>query len=413
MLDDLKQRISEKYETCQCDLPPDLLDELQAVLDAAMQEKIAQRDESDRLFREEMTQRRLMDEALQAQNEELEDTRLIAERERRRYLDLFEFAPDAYLITDSRGNIREANRAAVLLLNAPQADLTLGWPLRRFVVPEERRRLDSRLEQMAPHPGARESLDLTLQPRRSEPLLASAVVAPIVGPDGRVAGLRWMLRDVTEARQAEARLKASLDEKVVLLKEIHHRVKNNLQIISALLGLQRGRVTDPGAETILRDSQNRIRSIALVHEKLYRSHDLARVDLAEYLGALAGSLVQSYAAAPRVTLEIEAEPVHLDIDTILPCGLIVNELVSNALKHAFPGRRDGAITVSLAAAEGAVRLRVRDDGVGFPPEVDYRRSDSLGLQLIRSLAGQLGATLELTAPPEGGADFLLVIPKNA
>ncbi|RJP75260.1 MAG: PAS domain S-box protein [Candidatus Zixiibacteriota bacterium] len=226
-----------------------------------------------------------------------------------------------------------------------------------------------------------------------------SVGEPRFSPDGEYLGHVGSSPDITEMRQSEERIQASLDEKVVLLKEIHHRVKNNLQIVSALLGLQRGRIKDPAMEIILRDSQSRIRSIALVHEKLYRSRDLARVDLAEYLTVLTSSLLQSYGARDRVTLEIDADPLSLDVDTILPCGLVVNELVSNALKHAFPEGRQGLVRILLKEAGGIVRLIVEDDGVGLPPGLDYHKSDSLGLQLIHTLAQQLNATVNMAAGP--------------
>ncbi len=173
-----------------------------------------------------------------------------------------------------------------------------------------------------------------------------------------------------ERIRAEADVRASLREKEVMLQEIHHRVKNNLQVVSSLLNLQASRVADRQAQDVLRDSQNRVRSMALVHEKLYRSPDLARIDLAEYTRSLVSQLRRTYTEeAGRIALRVEAAGCQVGIDTSIACGLILNELVSNALKHAFPGDRAGEIVVELQAAGPERRvLRVADDGVGFPPE---------------------------------------------
>lgn len=215
--------------------------------------------------------------------------------------------------------------------------------------------------------------------------------------DGRVVGMASIGEDVTLRRQAAAELVASLRDKEVLLKEIHHRVKNNLQVISSLLNLQSRAVTDPDALELLRDSQSRVRSMALVHEKLYGSSDLARIDFAEYAQSLTAQLLRTYAQqADSVALHIQADGCWLDIDTAVPCGLILNELVSNALKHAFPGGRPGEIRVALRQAGlGRFVLQVDDDGVGLPPDLDIDHSPSLGLQLVHTLADQIGGALSV------------------
>ncbi|MBP7693199.1 MAG: PAS domain-containing protein, partial [Anaerolineales bacterium] len=220
---------------------------------------------------------------------------------------------------------------------------------------------------------------------------------PLRDQNGCILGTASLGEDITLRRQAEDQLRVSLREKEVMLKEIHHRVKNNLQVVSSLLNLQARAVSDPQALEVLRDSQNRVRSMALVHEKLYRSPDLARIDLAEYTQSLASQLLRTYAAqAGRVTLRVEAAGCWLDVDTAVPCGLIINELVSNALKHAFPGDRAGEIVVALRpAGPGRVELRVADDGVGFPSEVDFQATASLGLQLVNSLAAQIDGVITL------------------
>jgi PAS domain S-box-containing protein len=224
----------------------------------------------------------------------------------------------------------------------------------------------------------------------------SQVITAHRAPDGSVQFLSTIARDISHAKRAEAQVKASLREKDVLLKEVHHRVKNNLQIISSLLNLQSRHVRDPLMVQVLEDSKNRIRSMALVHERLYQSASLARIDVAEYMRSLAANLVGSYGLEPaRVHLLVEVEPAELGIDTAVPCGLIANELVSNALKHAFPKDREGTIIVELRTqGEGQWRLRVSDNGVGWPEGLDFRATTTLGMQLVVTLTDQLGGTVE-------------------
>ncbi|MGQ9559951.1 MAG: PAS domain S-box protein [Candidatus Oleimicrobiaceae bacterium] len=205
-----------------------------------------------------------------------------------------------------------------------------------------------------------------------------------------------------ERKRSSDQLKASLKEKEVLLKEIHHRVKNNMQVISSMLNLQSGCVTNPEVETVLRDSQNRVRSMALIHEKLYQSRDLSRIDFADYVSKLTNDLFRSYGVNPDcIELVAHAEAVSLGIDAAIPCGLIINELVSNCLKHAFPDGRKGRVEVTLLPKNGMYELTVRDNGVGFPKGLDFRNTDSLGLQLVTTLTEQLDGTVELTTNGEG------------
>ena len=227
-------------------------------------------------------------------------------------------------------------------------------------------------------------------------------------------------REIAERARAEQRIQASLEEKEVLLQEIHHRVKNNLQIISSLLSLQSGLVDDQQALEIFQDSQHRVRSMALIHEKLYRSQNLARIDFADYIRDLTRYLFASYVTIDQdVNLNVQADDVHLGIDTAVPCGLILNELVSNALKHAFPAQgngRDGRetpptgeIRVELCwEKENTLMMIVADNGVGLPGDLDVRYSTSLGLQLVTTLVDQLDGTLELD--DRGGTLFKITFP---
>lgn len=238
---------------------------------------------------------------------------------------------------------------------------------------------------------------------------AHTLLVPIRDTNGRIFRLVGISRDFTERRRVEEQLRVALKEKEILLKEIHHRVKNNLQVISSLLSLQSSALKEPQLLHVFRESQQRVRAMALIHEKLYQSHDFAKVDFAEYVRSLVSHLFRVYAAPGGVALQTRVEDVFLRVDTALPCGLILNELVSNALKYAFPGGRAGTLQIELHAdLRGQVQLQVKDDGIGFPPGLDFRETDSLGLQLVNTLIEQLHGTIELQSG--AGSTFLLTFP---
>jgi two-component sensor histidine kinase len=200
----------------------------------------------------------------------------------------------------------------------------------------------------------------------------------------------------TEIEDRLKQLKASLREKEILIKEIHHRVKNNLQVISSLIDLQAARQADPGVQALFGDARDRVRSMALVHEKLYQSEDLARTELSAYTKNLMHELFQAHGEQSRnVSLRLDLEALSLPVDMAIPCGLILNELATNSLKHAFVGREGGTIGITLSRTEaGQARLVYQDDGRGFPAGMDWQSAPSLGLRLIRMLSDQLGAELE-------------------
>jgi len=213
--------------------------------------------------------------------------------------------------------------------------------------------------------------------------------------------------EIIEREHAEEQVRASLREKEILLKEIHHRVKNNLQIISTLLDLQSEHIEDERSLRYFRDSQDRIRSMALVHEKLYQTRDFISINFGEYLANLARYLFNSYITDPdRISLKLDVAPATLEIDQAIPCGLIVSELVSNSMKYAFPDGRGGEIAVRLRVeGDSDIELMVRDDGVGLPPGLDFRNTDSLGLQLVTMLVSQIRGEIE--PGNEGGTSFTI------
>lgn len=210
------------------------------------------------------------------------------------------------------------------------------------------------------------------------------------------------IQDITERKRASAALEASLHEKEGLLKEVHHRVKNNLQVITSLLRLEAGRSAEPATRMVLQDMRGRIHSMALLHEMLYRTANFARVELADYLRRLATHLVRGQdAASGTISLSLDLKSVEVDIDRAIPAALIVNELLSNSLKHAFPEGRPGEVRLALNVdSAGLVRLCVSDTGVGLSPDFEARRNKSLGLQLVSDLSRQLGGSFEIERTPE-------------
>jgi PAS domain S-box-containing protein len=226
---------------------------------------------------------------------------------------------------------------------------------------------------------------------------------PVRNEQGEIISWAGINLDISRIKQAEDQLRESLAEKEVLLKEIHHRVKNNLQVISSLISLQADCLVDAQLQGVLGDVRDRVKAMGLVHEKLYHAEDLARLDFAEYAFSLLKNLWSSHSAANgNVRLNMFPAPLILPVEMAVPCGLILNELATNSLKHAFPGGRGGEVIVTLEhdTATGAVCLHLRDNGVGLPADLDWRQTNSLGLRLVQMLAKQMRGTVE-TAPGPG------------
>ncbi|MBI5380647.1 MAG: PAS domain S-box protein [Opitutae bacterium] len=242
---------------------------------------------------------------------------------------------------------------------------------------------------------------------------------PVISPDERTRALLKIVaaRAAVEVERlrAEQAWQAALEEKTALLKEVHHRVKNNLQIVISLLNLQTGQTDNAAAQATLRDTQNRVRSMALLHEALYRCDNLARINFPAYVESLCAHLFRSFGlAAGRLQLSLQVAEVALNLDQAVPCGLIVNELVSNAIKHAFPEGRAGRITVELTAdADRRIALQVTDDGIGFAPPSEDAIARTLGLQLVINLARQLGGAAEFLPAPHAGCRVVFIAQKSS
>ncbi len=234
-------------------------------------------------------------------------------------------------------------------------------------------------------------------------LWTSSTLTPVFDEQGDLKNVVVIDTDITDRKHIERQLNESLEERGLLLKEIHHRVKNNLQIIISLFNLQSSYISDPGALKALKDGQHRIKSMALIHERFYQSQGLSKIDFDDYIKRLTENLFLSYNIdQKKIKYRIESERVALDIDTAVPCGLIVNELVSNSLNHAFNGRETGEVFISFhPLGESHCRLIIADNGTGFKEGFSFEHSDSLGTQLVSALTEQIEGRLSYESSSNG------------
>ncbi|MCK4910120.1 MAG: PAS domain S-box protein [Thermodesulfovibrionales bacterium] len=258
--------------------------------------------------------------------------------------------------------------------------------------------------------GAHETITRMIR-KSGEEFLANITLWLLKNEKGRPIGMVGYSIDITERKLAEQKIYNSLKEKEVLLKEVHHRVKNNMAVISSLLSLQSGYVDDKKYLDMFNESQSRIRSMALVHEKLYKSKDFAHIDVQDYVSSLSHNVKSTFMGRKDVSVNINVEAMDMDIDNLIPCGLIINELLSNAFKHAFDGIDSPEISISMAkAGDDNVSLTIRDNGTGLPEAFDISRSKGLGLKLVLTLARQLDGKLEVTGL--NGTTFQLTFPEK-
>lgn len=310
---------------------------------------------------------------------------------------LFEFAPDAIAVLDRGGQIMHVNTQVERMFGYLREEL-VGQPVEMLMPERYRDRHTKHRAAYMAEPRTRPmGVGLELYGRRKDgtEFALDIMLSPMQASEAGI--VIAVMRDITERKRAEQQIKESLKREALLRREIHHRVKNNLQVISSLLFLQSTHVTDPNTREILRESQGRARAIALIHEKLYQSTDLTKIAFCDYVRQLLGDLFHAYGVSSEVvSLKIGAEGIFLGIDAAIPCGLILNELVTNALKHGLPAGRKGAICIDIQpSGPGLLTLSVRDDGVGLPEDFDLQTSRTLGLKLVSDLTRQLGGTLEL------------------
>ena len=319
-----------------------------------------------------------------------------------RFQSYVEHSPVGIFVTDPKGVYVDVNPAACLLTGYDQAEL-LGKNLMDFVTPQWNEIGGCHFKTTMEQGYAVGEVEIQRKDGARRFWMVTAM---------KLTATRFLgfVDDITERRRAETEIRQNLREKEVLLKEIHHRVKNNMNVITSLLSLQAREIQgDSRAEAALKESIQRVRSMALVHEKLYQVSDLSKIPFREYIEILVQELLTIYDAQNRIAVNYQVQPVKLSINLAIPCGLILNELITNALKHAFP-QGSGHIGVALSTTEAGYRLTVSDDGTGMPEAVDIASAESLGLHLVHILIEQLegqfvlnraqGTEIHITFPEE-------------
>lgn len=232
-------------------------------------------------------------------------------------------------------------------------------------------------------------------------------VSPLHDSDGNLVGSVHVARDITDRKKAEDKIKKSLEEKEVLLSEIHHRVKNNMQIISSLLNLQSQYVASAETVDVLQESQDRVKAMAAIYEKLSQSNDLTKINFESYIQSLIQGLFYSHRIKEgQINPIIKIENIMLNIETAIPCGLIISELVSNSLKHAFPEGKEGKLCVSIKSHDNKYKMKISDDGIGFPENIDFKNTDTLGLKLVNTLVNQIDG--EVTLDRSHGTEYTII-----
>jgi two-component sensor histidine kinase/PAS domain-containing protein len=253
--------------------------------------------------------------------------------------------------------------------------------------------------------GRPQQFELPLRNENNETVWWQCFLNPVY-LHGKLEELSCLVYDNTDRKEIDRKIRDSLKEKEVLLQEVHHRVKNNLQVISSILNLQTSYVSDPHTLEILRESQQRIKSMSFIHETIYRTADFSRLEFMDYIKTIASNLIQSYrTASTAIEFVPEMESVGLNLDQAIPCGLIINELVSNALKYAFKGRKKGRLGIVLREENNEVILVVKDDGVGLPKDFAFEKNNSLGIQLVYALLDQIDATMKVDQ--SNGTEFFI------
>ena len=303
-----------------------------------------------------------------------------------KYKFLVDNLKEIILIISKKGKLLFVNRMALTSFGYSEEEL-IGKSITNFITRDSiKTALSSLAQEFLGRPQPQMEIGVKTKSGKIR-YLEVAEGSTLVHEKGKLIGVMINACDITDRKRAEEKTKTSLQEKEVLLREIHHRVKNNLQVISSLINFQTADIRDKRDLAIFRELQNRIRSMSLVHEKLYQSKDLAHVNFKDYIRDLLKTLYRAHGVDKgKIALKIAVKDVSLGIDVAIPCGLIINELVSNALKHAFPEGQEGKIKISLHPTnKSEVELIVSDNGIGLPEGFDFRKTESLGLHIVTIL----------------------------
>ena len=325
----------------------------------------------------------------------------------RKYRDLVELLPLSVFETDEKGNYAFANPAAFETFGYTTEDIESGINIMQVVIPEDQVRF---MENFGRVIDGEKLGGIEYMVKKKDGSIHPIIVHadPIIH-NNKFKGLRGVIVDISELKETENKLKASVKEKEMLIKEIHHRVKNNMQIISSLLSLQKQYVNDNEFSELLQESQNRVKSMSIIHEKLYQSNDLIHINVSEYIKGLVLDLFNSYnIKKERIKLTIDVEAVSMGIETAVPCGLIISELISNSLKYAFPEEVQGEVYVGLKTLNdnGKYELKISDNGIGLQEYLNFHKANTLGLQLVNILTKQLNGLISINR--KFGTEFNII-----
>lgn len=367
------------------------------------------RDHLEELVKERTTELEEANEELQQEIRERKRAEEELTQKEKRYRTLFDLSPSGILLEDTDGNIIDANPAFCEVFQYSIKEI-IGKKVHMFTHPDVVHQVDNNIDKLLSGQVLRHTEKSIKKDDSTCFMNLNEKKIPL--PDGR-DGILCIAEDISEQIKMEEQLKTSLREKEVLLKEIHHRVKNNLQIISSLLSLQSGYIKDDTAIQVFKNCRERVRTMGLVHEELYRTKSLSNIEFREYIDRLIGHLFDSYSLSPgQVKLKTKVEDVSFDIETSIPLGLILNELITNSLKHAFPDNRKGELYIFLEKSKEDKYdyiLIISDNGVGFPGDMDLQNSDSLGMVLVNTLVKQLHGVIE--SETKDGTSFMIKFKK--
>ncbi|MBF0505453.1 MAG: CHASE domain-containing protein [Nitrospirae bacterium] len=344
-----------------------------------VQERTAELNAANTALTAEIIERKQADEALQESE--------------RKYRTLIETTDTGFVILDKNGLVLDANAEYVRLAGHQRLEDILGRSVMEWTAGHDCARNAAEVKKCFEEGSVRNlNIDYIDKDGKITPIEINATV---VGR-GKDLLVVTLCRDITERKKAVELMKQSLKEKEALLREIHHRVKNNMAVVSSLLSLQSETIENATVRSLFRESQQRVKSMALVHEKLYQTKDLSSINFEEYIKSIISEIIGLYRIdTGTITMEINIEDIELDLEAAVPCGLIINELLTNALKYAFPDNRSGVLSVHFTKAEDTYTLSIKDNGVGLPGGLDYKEARTLGLQLVNVLTRQLRGTFQI------------------
>jgi PAS domain S-box-containing protein len=338
---------------------------------------------------------------------QLKKTEIALNESEKKYKNLANLLPQMVVEANKNSEFTFTNQAVFELTGYTKEDLD-GLKPYQLVIPEDKNRVKENILQIM-NGEELEGIEYTAQ-RKDGSKFPIVVYCSKIMRSNELVGIRAIILDYTELKEAKDKVKRSLEEKELLLKEIHHRVKNNLMVISSLLDLQSSYIKDKSSRDMFLESQSRAKSMALIHEQMYESTDLKRIDFGDYIRTRCMDLYRTIVLHPeKIKLQMDLESVKVDINTAIPCGLILNELVSNAMKHAFPDDLEGELNIKFYSKDGYLILSVKDNGVGFPQDVDYKTRKSLGLNIVNNLVRQIDGEIEMIR--DGGTEFTIMFPE--